>query len=221
MWTVRCTNINGTKSPITLQTTLRLSFVFAQANQPYHPIKTEKCTKYLKWIAVTFTSLLCVSFVFFCNFTFHIYIWTTVLFSAQSDPSFSVPYQLGYLYLSLPSFSIPCTLVPHFQYCILMSNLYFNNLPVTRGWKFIYADDICLAIQVQYFSELECSLTSDMARMSHFCRQWWLKPSASKTISSVFHLHNTVNTSTTHERQFIWMASAFGLSATQPISSWL
>ena len=30
-----------------------------------------------------------------------------------------------------------------------------------------------------------------MARMSHFCRQWQLKPSASKTISSVFHLHNT------------------------------
>jgi len=57
--------------------------------------------------------------------------------------------------------------------------------------KFIYADDICLAIQGQYFSELECSLSSDMARMSHFCRQWRLKPSTSKTISSVFHLHNT------------------------------
>jgi len=27
--------------------------------------------------------------------------------------------------------------------------------------------------------------------MSHFCRQWRLKPSASRTISSVFHLHNT------------------------------
>ena len=35
-----------------------------------------------------------------------------------------------------------------------------------------------------------------MARMSHFCRQWRLKPSTSKTISSVFHLHNT---SATHE----------------------
>ena len=44
--------------------------------------------------------------------------------------------------------------------------------------------------------ELECSLSSDMARMSHFCRQWRLKPSASKTISSVFHLHNT---DATHE----------------------
>ena len=52
----------------------------------------------------------------------------------------------------------------------------------------------CLAIQGQYFSELECSLSSDMARMSHFCRQWRLKPSASKTISGVFHLHNTSTT---------------------------
>jgi len=40
-------------------------------------------------------------------------------------------------------------------------------------------------------SAMECSLLSDMAQMSHFCRQWRLKPSASKTISSVFHLHNT------------------------------
>ena len=49
----------------------------------------------------------------------------------------------------------------------------------------------CCHVQGQYFSELECSLSSDMAQMSHFCRQWRLKPSASKTISSVFHLHNT------------------------------
>jgi len=40
----------------------------------------------------------------------------------------------------------------------VLFNLYFNSLPVTRGRKFIYADDICLAIQGQYFSELECSL---------------------------------------------------------------
>ena len=53
----------------------------------------------------------------------------------------------------------------------ILFNLYSNDLPVTHGRKFIYADDICLAIQGQYFSELECSHSSDMARMSHFCRQ--------------------------------------------------
>jgi len=51
--------------------------------------------------------------------------------------------------------------------------------------------DICLAIQGQFFSELEYSLSSDMAWMSHFCIQWRFKPSAPKTNSSVFHLHNT------------------------------
>jgi len=55
---------------------------------------------------------------------------------------------------------------------LVLFNLYSNDLPVTHGRKYIYADDICLAIQGQYFSELECSLSSDMARMSHFCRQW-------------------------------------------------
>ena len=86
------------------------------------------------------------------------------------------------------------------QGCVLapvLFNLYSNDVPVTHGRKFIYADDICLAIQGQYFSELECSLSSDMAWMSHFCRQWRLKPSASKTISSVFHLHYT--STATHE----------------------
>jgi len=58
------------------------------------------------------------------------------------------------------------------QGCVLapvLFNLYSTDLPVTRGQKFIYADDMCLTTQGQYFSELECSLSSDMVRMSHFC----------------------------------------------------
>jgi len=93
----------------------------------------------------------------------------------------------------------------------VLFNLYSNLLPVTRGRKFIYTDNICLAIQGQFFSELECSLSSDMARMSYFCRQWRLKPSASNTISSVFLPAPPVNC------QFTWMASACGTSPTQPI----
>ena len=50
----------------------------------------------------------------------------------------------------------------------ILFNLYSNDLPVTHGRKFIYANDICLAIQGQYFSELECSLSSDMARHMSF-----------------------------------------------------
>ena len=69
-------------------------------------------------------------------------------------------------------------------------NLYTNDLPATICRKFIYADDICLGTQAPTFIELECNLTADMARMTEYCRRWRLKPSVTKTVSSVFHLHN-------------------------------
>jgi len=73
----------------------------------------------------------------------------------------------------------------------VLFNLYSNDLPVTCGQKIHLCWWHMSRHSSQYFSELECSLSSDMVRMSHFCRQWRLKPSPSKTISSVFHLHNT------------------------------
>jgi hypothetical protein len=69
-------------------------------------------------------------------------------------------------------------------------NLYTNDLPATICRKFIYADDICLGTQAPTFIELECNLTADMARMTEYCRRWRLKPSVTKTVSSVLHLHN-------------------------------
>jgi len=69
---------------------------------------------------------------------------------------------------------------------------YTNDLPVICDRKVIYENDICLATPGQFFSELECRLSSsDLTRMSHYCRQRRLKPSPAKTVSSVFHLHNT------------------------------
>ena len=97
----------------------------------------------------------------------------------------------------------------------VLFNLYSNDLPVTRGRKFIYADDICLAIQGKFFRKLECILSSDMARMSHFCRQWRLKqapPKQSAVCSTCIIPAPAINC------QFIWMASTFGMSDTQPIS---
>ena len=64
---------------------------------------------------------------------------------------------------------------------------------------FIYADDICLAIQGQYFSELECSLSSKW-RECH------------TSVDS-----GDLSQAPREQCQFIWMASAFGMSATQPI----
>ena len=73
---------------------------------------------------------------------------------------------------------------------MFLFNLYTNDLPVTKSRKFIYADDICLGTQAHTFAELECTLSSDMDRMAGYCHRWRLKPSATKTVSSIFHLHN-------------------------------
>lgn len=69
-------------------------------------------------------------------------------------------------------------------------NLYTNDLPSTTSRKFIYADDICCGAQARTFSELEKILNSDMSKIDEYCRKWRLQPSVTKTVSSVFHLHN-------------------------------
>lgn len=69
-------------------------------------------------------------------------------------------------------------------------NVYINDLPVTQARKFIYADDICLGTQSNAFTELEGVLNKDMEMMAEYLTKWRLQPSANKTVSSVFHLHN-------------------------------
>ena len=96
----------------------------------------------------------------------------------------------------------------------VLFNLYSNELLVTRGRKFFYADDICLPIREKYFSELECSLSSDAVQKSHFFRQCNLSqasPKQSAVCSTCIIPVPPANC------QFIWMSSAFGMSATQPI----
>ena len=49
---------------------------------------------------------------------------------------------------------------------------------ISHGRRFIHADDICCALQVETFCELECTLAADLAR---HCQLWHPKPSTSKT----------------------------------------
>jgi len=70
-------------------------------------------------------------------------------------------------------------------------NLYTNDLPCILCRKFAYADDVCFTTQAETFAELECTLTADLTRVTQYCQRWRLKPSTSKTVSSVFHLRNT------------------------------
>jgi len=74
------------------------------------------------------------------------------------------------------------------QHC-LTCNL-FNDLRGTESRKFIYADDICCALQARSFVDLEKGLNPDMAKLSEFCDKWRLTSSVTKAVSSVFHLDN-------------------------------
>jgi len=96
----------------------------------------------------------------------------------------------------------------------VLFNLYSNDLPVTRGQKFIYADDICLTIQGQFFIELDtvsrqiwhgCHTSVDSSDLNQ------VPPKQSAVCSTCIIPAPPINC------QFIWMASAFGMSATQPI----
>ena len=71
----------------------------------------------------------------------------------------------------------------------VMFNLYSNDLPLTRGRNFIYPDD--MSRHSRPILQRTGIQSRQIWRGSHTCRQWRLKPSTSKTISSVFHLHNT------------------------------
>jgi len=69
-------------------------------------------------------------------------------------------------------------------------NIYTNDLPMTTSRKFAYADDICLGTQAKSFEELESTLSTDISNVAQYCRDWRLQPSVTKTVASVFHLHN-------------------------------
>ena len=45
-----------------------------------------------------------------------------------------------------------------------LAKLYINDLPATSSQKFVYADNIRLACQSQYFSDLEWTVSWDLAR---------------------------------------------------------
>jgi len=67
-------------------------------------------------------------------------------------------------------------------------NLY--NLPLTHSRRFIYGDEILCDLQAETFLEIECTLTADLDHLAKYCQLWHLKLSTSKTVTSVFHLHN-------------------------------
>lgn len=72
----------------------------------------------------------------------------------------------------------------------LLFNLYTSDLPPSNSRRFMYADDIAYACQDKNYNQLNEILSSDMSLLIEYTRQWRLKPSITKTESSIFHLNN-------------------------------
>ena len=66
-----------------------------------------------------------------------------------------------------------------------------GDLPVAAGRWFIYAGGVCLGCQSRFFSGLDATLTSDLARISHCCHGWRLRPGIPGTVCSAFRLSRT------------------------------
>ena len=72
----------------------------------------------------------------------------------------------------------------------LLFNVYTADIPTTLSRKFIYADDIALAVQRKDFRPAETTLTSDLTTLNNYFRTWKLKPNPTKTEVACFHLNN-------------------------------
>ena len=62
--------------------------------------------------------------------------------------------------------------------------------PETNSKKYGYADDLALLKVHQDWNTIEETLTHDMSILSYWLKQWRLKLSEAKTVSSTFHLNN-------------------------------
>jgi len=72
----------------------------------------------------------------------------------------------------------------------ILFNLYISGLLNTISRKFIYADDITLAVQNNKFEVTEKVLSEDLDIISTCLYRWRLKPNINKTVVSSFHLNN-------------------------------
>ena len=72
----------------------------------------------------------------------------------------------------------------------LLFNIYINDLPDTISRKYGYADDLAILTAHREWKKIESTLSQDMSTLALYLRQWQLKLSEGKTVSTVFHLNN-------------------------------
>lgn len=80
----------------------------------------------------------------------------------------------------------------------LLFNLYISDMPATISRKFGYADDWALVTRSENIHETENILTADLKKLESYFRNWRLKPNATKTEVSCFHLNNQLANKNQH-----------------------
>ena len=72
----------------------------------------------------------------------------------------------------------------------LLFNIYIHDLPDTTSKKYGYADDLAILTAHREWKKIESTLSQDMSTLALYLRQWRLKLSEVKTVSTDFHLNN-------------------------------
>ena len=72
----------------------------------------------------------------------------------------------------------------------MLFNIYVHDLPPTLAKKYRYADDLAILLSDKLWETIEEDLTADMSTLSTYLKNWCLKLSVAKTMSSSFHLNN-------------------------------
>ena len=72
----------------------------------------------------------------------------------------------------------------------LLFNIYIHDLPDTIFRNYGYADNLAILTAHREWKKIESTLNQDMSTLALHLRQWRLKLSKGKTVSTVFHLNN-------------------------------
>ena len=69
-------------------------------------------------------------------------------------------------------------------------NIYTSDFPATLAIRYMYADDVALTVSAPTVEEVEEKLSTDMSIICQYLKNWRLKLSTAKTVSSIFHLRS-------------------------------
>ena len=71
----------------------------------------------------------------------------------------------------------------------MLFNIYIHDILDTQSKKYGYADDLAIMLSHSSWETIESGLTADMGILSTYLKNWRIKLSVAKTMSSASHLN--------------------------------